>query len=113
MNRFSDQVLCQPLRSNSELFAFEAHSVPWRNLVKPLKERAAFRELSTNYGLLSFTKPSAIQEQIKQDKERRKVLVCHDLMGNYKSDAAVDRLAEDYSSYRWVELTNHSVNGVH
>lgn len=97
---FSGQIQCQPLTSNAQLFTFDVSDVPWRNLVKPLKERARFRELGTNFGLLSFARPRSIQEQIKQDKDRRKVLVCHDLMGNYGSDAAVDKLSEDYSSYR-------------
>lgn len=100
MNRLRFSAECQPLTSNAQLFAFDVSDVPWRNLVKPLKERAPFRALNTNFGLLSFTKPSPIQEQFHKDEERRKVLVCHDLMGNYGIDAAVDQLSEDYSFYR-------------
>lgn len=104
ISSFSDQIVCEPLKNNFELFSFAVHSVSWRNLVKPLKERAPFRALQTHFGLLNVTRPCSIQEQIQKDKERRKVLVCHDLMGNYASDAAVDQLSEEYSGYRWVQV---------
>ena len=102
MNRrhFSGAIQCEPLVDNDELFAFEPSSVPWRNLVKPLKQRAPFRALDNFFGLLSFAKPTSVQEQVQKDEERMKVLVCHDLMGNYGSDAAVDKISDKYDSYR-------------
>lgn len=36
-----------------------------------------------------------------EDGKRRKVIVCHDLMGNYRNDRFVDHLSEDYSDYRF------------
>lgn len=105
MNRFyplDNPIECRPLNTNRELFSFDESVVPWSSQVKPLKERAAPRELMNNYELLSFTNPRPIQEQINREKDRRKVLVCHDLMGNYKGDAALDKISDEYSSYRWV-----------
>lgn len=95
------KIECRPVSSNAELFSFEESSIAWQNLVKPLRQRAPFRALENNFGLLSFARPTTIQEQIKTDAQRRKVLVCHDLMGNYRNDRFVDELSDDYSDYRF------------
>lgn len=103
MNRFypADNVLCEPLKNNAELFEFSVNSVAaWKDLVKPLKERAAFRALDDHFSLLSFAMPTTIQEQRVKDEDRRKVLVCHDLMGNYKHDSNVGNISDNWSYYR-------------
>lgn len=92
---------CSPLRTNEELYNFEESSVNWKILVKPLKSRAVFRTLGNNYGVLSFVKPVRIQDQLFPDESRRKVLVCHDLMGNYRNDSFVSQSANDFSDYRF------------
>lgn len=94
---------CSPLRNNEELYNFDESSdtVNWKTLVKPIKARAPFRSLGNNYGVLSFVKPVRIRDQLIADESRREVLVCHDLMGNYRSDRFVSQKAEDFSDYRF------------
>lgn len=92
---------CSPLVNNEELFNFEDSSIKWSSLVGPLKPRAKFRALGNNYGVLSFVKPVHIRDQVIPEEKRRKVLVCHDLMGNYRNDRFASKMTDDFSDYRF------------
>lgn len=71
---------CQPFRTNQELKNFQFHPFSWKNLVEPLQKRGEPRELGDYFGELD------IRNLHLNDKWQGKVIVCHDLKGNYRND---------------------------
>lgn len=72
---------CLPMHSNRELINFIDKPFTWENWVTPLTPRSSPRYLETSYGFLDEG-PTKLDENI----EVGKVLVCHDMMGNYRND---------------------------
>lgn len=76
---------CRPLLSNAELLAFVRDPFRWSSLVEPLDPavKGEQRLLGNEYEDMDSD-----FQQIRTEDEavRSKVLVCHDLAGNYRGD---------------------------
>lgn len=70
---------CKPLRTNDELLNFHRLPIVWSGIVEPISTRTRARHLGLDYE--NFV-PSTDSEEMN----RPKVLVCHDLAGNYRGD---------------------------
>ena len=80
-----DQLEAEPLNTNEQLLTFEirSKSIDWSNYVKPLHSRSPAVYLQRQHGLISnYREPIG-------DHNRRELLVCHDMMGNYLEDRQV------------------------
>lgn len=75
---------CHPLRTLEELFAIQSTPIVWHSLVEPLDPtvRSQPRRLGNVYA--DFDGGSS--SRISDEASRPKVLVCHDMMGNYRGD---------------------------
>lgn len=89
---------CMPLNSNKELFEFK--DVFWRDMVNPLEERAAPRFLGEDFGVISFGE-RALASISEESRNRRKVLICHDMMNNYRNDRFINGQTEFHADYRF------------
>lgn len=81
-NILEDQLEAEAVHTNQQLLDFDLRSkdVEWHEYVMPIKPRSRPVFLQRQFNLVS-----SYREPIG-DHNRRKVLLCHDMMGNYLED---------------------------
>lgn len=80
------QLQAHPIETNQQLLEFDIRSkgISWKNFIIPLKTRGQqIRYLNESYDDLKNRGKILIKNDMIT---RRKVLVCHDMMGNYLQD---------------------------
>lgn len=75
---------CEPLRSNEELLDYAENPSSWNSLAEPLASRCCPRQYGKHYQTILGTEGDS--SEFLDEKCRPKVLVCHDLAGNYRID---------------------------
>lgn len=82
MLSLEDKLEARPVESNKQLWAFDIRSkdIEWRNLITPLAQRGSAVYLRSLFPYLSSSR-----EEVS-DENKKEVLVCHDMMGNYLED---------------------------
>uniref|UniRef100_A0A1A9UDY2 Cytosolic endo-beta-N-acetylglucosaminidase TIM barrel domain-containing protein n=1 Tax=Glossina austeni TaxID=7395 RepID=A0A1A9UDY2_GLOAU len=95
-----DQLEAEALHNNEQLLNFKVRSkhIDWHMYVKPLRPRYA----KPIYLKKQFNLLSNYCEQI-DDNNRRELLLCHDMMGNYLEDRHFNssKKFDDYRFYHW------------
>lgn len=75
---------CAPFRSNEELLDFVRKPFSWNSLVEPLATRCEPRKYGDKFLKIDDTSENPMD--IPNESHRAKVLVCHDMAGNYRGD---------------------------
>lgn len=70
-------LVCEPLLDNQQLLGFDENKISWSELVLPLQRVSEPVEYGSAFDDL---KASRLQDS------DRKVMVCHDMAGNYRGD---------------------------
>lgn len=83
MNSIFENMECNPLNNNTELLNFISSGKKWEILINPIVPRCSPRILGKYWYMLDSANDV---ELVNTDENRAQVLVCHDLMGNYRND---------------------------
>lgn len=75
---------CAPFRSNQELIHFTLKPFSWNSLVEPLVSRCNARKYGEQFQTIEKTEKNGTEHH--NERNRPKVLVCHDMAGNYRGD---------------------------
>ncbi|XP_055842844.1 cytosolic endo-beta-N-acetylglucosaminidase [Episyrphus balteatus] len=94
-----DKLEARPIVTNKQLWEFDIRSkdIDWRNLVVPLAPRQNAVYLGSLFPYLSSSRDTVNEENKKE------VLVCHDMMGNYLEDRHYHSSTkyDDYRFFHW------------
>lgn len=81
---------CHPLHTLQQLLECRRHPIAWHSLVEPLSAgvRSQPRRLGAAYADFDATTETTTDElsMVEDERQRPKLLVCHDMMGNYRGD---------------------------
>lgn len=74
--------ICRPILTNNDLLIYAHSRISWPEPVEPLAERCAPQKLGLDFQNIRDYRPTIIEDETT----RPKVLVVHDLDGNYRDD---------------------------
>lgn len=87
MFKFLDETLegqleAEAIHNNQQLLDFQVRSktINWKEFVEPIRERGTAIYLSQQFNLMTNHRETV------HDGNRRELLICHDMMGNYLDD---------------------------
>lgn len=77
---------CAPFRTNQQLLEYAVKPFSWNNLVEPLVTRCEARQYGASFEHLNIDQNVHNISKPQNETTRPKVLVCHDMAGNYRGD---------------------------
>lgn len=75
---------CSYFSTNQQLLEYTTKPFSWNNLVEPLSTRCDARKYGEQY--LNIEDRPSNSSPTPDEKTRPKLLVCHDMAGNYRGD---------------------------
>lgn len=104
---FSDKRIfheTKPFRNNEDLHLYVKNPYSVNYLIHPLASRCAARKFGDHYLNLEDLEQHCAKEL--NETSRPKVLVCHDMAGNYRGDRFVSgsKKYDDYRFYHWAGI---------
>lgn len=75
---------CHPFKTNEELLNYTMKPFSWKGLVHPLVPRCEARTFGDHFIKVEETEVNCKKDY--NEAHRPKVLVCHDMAGNYRGD---------------------------
>ncbi|XP_031628617.1 cytosolic endo-beta-N-acetylglucosaminidase [Contarinia nasturtii] len=95
---------CAPFRTNQQLLEYTVKPFSWNNLVEPLITRCDARQYGNQF--LNIDDNAQNVSKAQNEKTRPKVLVCHDMAGNYRGDRFIhgSKKFDDYRFYHWAGI---------
>ncbi|XP_037921335.1 cytosolic endo-beta-N-acetylglucosaminidase-like [Hermetia illucens] len=90
--------------TNDQLLWFQVPSrdINWKDLISPVKHRGGGRNLGEHFKRMNLGK----NESTSNSSVVPRVLVCHDMMGNYRGDKyySSSKKWDDYRFYHWAGI---------
>ncbi|KAH8303918.1 hypothetical protein KR044_010945 [Drosophila immigrans] len=93
------QLEAEPLSNNEQLLNFEvrSHNIDWRRYVRPLDTEVRGKAVYLDH----HTDLVSSHRRVTNGENKRELLVCHDMMGNYLADRYFQS-SQKFDDYRFV-----------